>query len=192
MHLSALRVYASYKDMIWLEKNLPDNERIDFVSIVTPNHLHFEPAKLALENGFHVVLDKPMTRTLKEANQLKEIALKNDRLICLTHTYTGYPMIKQARQMIKKGLFGTIRRIVVEYPQGWLSTALENTEQKQAAWRTDPKRSGIAGAMGDIGTHAFNLAEYVSGLSTTKICACLLYTSPSPRDRTRSRMPSSA
>jgi len=173
LHLSALRVYASYKDMIRLEKNLPDNERIDFVSIVTPNHLHFEPAKLALENGFHVVLDKPMTLTLKEAKQLKEIALKNDRLICLTHTYTGYPMIKQARQMIKKGLFGTIRRIVVEYLQGWLSTALENTDQKQAAWRTDPKRSGIAGAMGDIGTHAFNLAEYVSGLSTTKICADL-------------------
>ncbi len=173
LYLPALRVYDSYKDMIQFEKKLPDNERMDFVSIVTPNHLHFEPAKLALENGFHVVLDKPMTLTLKEAKQLKEIAIKNDRIICLTHTYTGYPMVKQARQLIKKGLFGTIRKVVVEYPQGWLSTAIENTDQKQAGWRTDPKRSGIAGAMGDIGTHAFNLAEYVAGLVTTKICADL-------------------
>ncbi|MEO5946011.1 MAG: Gfo/Idh/MocA family oxidoreductase [Chitinophagaceae bacterium] len=173
LYLSAFRVYGSYKDMIHLEKSLPDNERMDFVSIVTPNHLHFEPAKLALENGFHVVLDKPMTLTLKEAKQLKDIAIRHDRLICLTHTYTGYPMVKQARQMVKKGLFGTIRKVIVEYPQGWLSTALENTEQKQASWRTDPKRSGIAGAMGDIGTHAFNLAEYVADLATTKICADL-------------------
>lgn len=171
LHLSALRVYGSYKDMLRLEKNLPDNERIDFVSIVTPNHLHFEPAKLALESGFHVVLDKPMTLNLKEAKQLKEIALKTEKLLCLTHTYTGYPMVKQAKQLIAKGVLGTIRKVYVEYPQGWLSTELEGTDNKQAAWRTDPKRSGIAGAMGDIGTHAFNLAEYVSGLSVTKIGA---------------------
>ncbi len=171
LHLSALRIYGSYKDMIRLEKNLPENERVDFVSIVTPNHLHFEPAKLALENGFHVVLDKPMTFSLKEAKQLKEIVLKNDKLLCLTHTYTGYPMIKQAKQLIAKGTLGEIRKVYVEYPQGWLSTSLESTEQKQAKWRTDPKKSGIAGAMGDIGTHAFNLAEYVSGLAVTKVCA---------------------
>jgi predicted dehydrogenase len=171
LHLSALRVYESYRDMIRLEKNLPDNERMDFVSIVTPNHLHFEPAKLALENGFHVVLDKPMTLNLKEAKQLKEIVARTGKLLCLTHTYTGYPMVKQAKELIGKGLFGSLRKVYVEYPQGWLSTALEGSDQKQAAWRTDPKRSGIAGAMGDIGTHAFNLAEYVTGLTTVKICA---------------------
>ncbi len=174
LHLSALRIYNSYKEMIRLEKNLPDSERIDFVSIVTPNHLHFEPAKLALENGFHVVLDKPMTLNLKEAKQLKELQQKTGKLLCLTHTYTGYPMVKQARQLIRKGIFGSIRKVYVEYPQGWLSSALESTDQKQAAWRTDPKKSGVAGAMGDIGTHAFNLAEYVSALTTTKICADLV------------------
>lgn len=173
LYLQPSRVYGSYKEMIKAEKNLPDDQRMDFVSIVTPNHVHFEPAKLALENGFHVVLDKPMTLTLKEAKQLKEIVAKTGNLLCLTHTYTGYPMVKQARQMVKSGVFGKIRKIYVEYPQGWLSTFLEGSDQKQAAWRTDPKRSGIAGAMGDIGTHAFNMAEYVSGLKVTKICADL-------------------
>lgn len=173
LHLSALRVYGSFKDMIRLEKNLPDNERMDFVSIVTPNHMHFEPAKLALESGFHVVMDKPITLNLKEAKQLKEIVTKTGKLLCLTHTYTGYPMVKQAKQFIKKGALGVIKKVYVEYPQGWLSTPLEGEDQKQAAWRTDPKRSGIAGAMGDIGTHAFNLAEYVSGLTTSKISADL-------------------
>lgn len=169
--LPAFRVYDSYSEMIRREKNLPENEKMDFVSIVTPNHLHFAPAKQALENGFHVVLDKPMTLTLKEAKLLKDIVKKTGKIFCLTHTYTGYPMVKQARQMILDGQLGRIRKIVVEYPQGWLSTALESEKQKQAEWRTDPKRSGIAGAMGDIGTHAFNLAEYVSGLSVSKICA---------------------
>lgn len=173
LYLSPSRVYGSYKEMIAAEKQLPDGERMDFVSIVTPNHVHFEPAKLALENGFHVVLDKPMTLTLKEAKQLREIVAKTGNLLCLTHTYTGYPMIKQARQMVKSGVLGKIRKLYVEYPQGWLSTFLEGSDQKQAAWRTDPKRSGIAGAMGDIGTHAFNMAEYVSGLLVTDICADL-------------------
>lgn len=173
LYLPASRVYGSYNDMIKAEKGLPDGERMDFVSIVTPNHVHFEPAKLALENGFHVVLDKPMTLTLKEAKQLKDIVNKTGNLLCLTHTYTGYPMIKQARQMVKGGALGKIRKVYVEYPQGWLSTFLEGSDQKQAAWRTDPKRSGMAGAMGDIGTHAFNMAEYVSGLKVTKICADL-------------------
>lgn len=173
LHLDKKRVYGSYTEMISKEAKLAENERMDFVSIVTPNHLHFEPAKLALENGFHVVLDKPMTFDLKEAKQLKQIVEKSGKYFCLTHTYTGYPMVKQAKQMIKDGLLGNIRKIYVEYPQGWLSTFLEGANQKQAAWRTDPTKSGVAGAMGDIGTHAFNLAEYVSGLQVTQLCANL-------------------
>lgn len=173
LFLPALRVHSSYKDMIRIEKNLPELEKMDFVSIVTPNYLHFDPAKMALENGFHVLIDKPITMTVREAKQLKEVAEKNNRLICLTHTYSGYPMIKQARQMLAKELLGAIRKIIVEYPQGWLSTAIEETDNKQATWRTNPKKTGVAGAMGDIGTHAFHLAEYVSGLQVTKICADL-------------------
>jgi len=171
LYLPQARIYGSYKEMIRREGELPASERIDFVSIVTPNHLHFEPSKLALENGFHVVLDKPMTFDLAEAKQLEEIVAKSGKYFCLTHTYTGYPMVKEARQQVLSGKLGKIRKIYVEYPQGWLSTFLESTNQKQASWRTDPSRSGIAGAMGDIGTHAFNLAEYVSGLQVTKICA---------------------
>jgi predicted dehydrogenase len=171
LSLPASRIYGSYKEMIRAEAELPANERMDFVSIVTPNHLHFEPAKLALENGFHVVLDKPMTFDLAEARQLQSIVAKTGKYFCLTHTYTGYPMVKEARQQVLSGKFGKIRKVYVEYPQGWLSSFLESSEQKQAAWRTDPARSGIAGAMGDIGTHAFNLAEYVSGLQTTSLCA---------------------
>src|SRR5205814_3425875 len=152
LHLSPERVYGSCKEMIRRESELPVDQRMDFVSIVTPNHLHFEPSKLALENGFHVVLDKPMTFDLAEANQLKEIAAKSGKYFCLTHTYTGYPMVKEARQQVLSGKFVKIRKVYVEYPQGWLSTPLEATDQKQAAWRTDPSRSGAAGAMGDIGT----------------------------------------
>lgn len=171
LNLPTSRVYESYKEMIRRESELPATERMDFVSIVTPNHLHFEPARIALESGFHVVLDKPMTFDLEEAKKLQAIAKKGQLFFCLTHTYTGYPMVKEARQQVLSGKFGAIRKIYVEYPQGWLSTFLEGSDQKQAAWRTDPGRSGIAGAMGDIGTHAFNLAEYVSGLKTTRICA---------------------
>lgn len=171
LNLNPARVYGSYAEMIEKEKALPENERIHFVSIVTPNHVHFEPAKLALENGFHVVLDKPMTFTYAEALALKEIQAKTNLHFCLTHTYTGYPMVKEARQQVLSGKFGSIRKIYVEYPQGWLSSFLEGSEQKQASWRTDPGKSGIAGSMGDIGTHAFNLAEYVSGLHVTRICA---------------------
>ncbi len=171
LHLPASRIYGSYKELIRREKELPANERMDFVSIVTPNHLHFDPAQLALENGFHVVLDKPMTFDLAEAKKLQEIAKKSQLFFCLTHTYTGYPMVKEARQQVLSGKLGKIRKVYVEYPQGWLSTFLENSDQKQAAWRTDPSKSGIAGSMGDIGTHAFNLTEYVSGLQTTKLCA---------------------
>jgi predicted dehydrogenase len=171
LNLLPQRVYGSYPEMIQKEKALPENERIHFISIVTPNHIHFEPARMALENGFHVVLDKPMTFTYDESLQLQQIQKKTNLLFCLTHTYTGYPMVKEARQQVLGGKFGTIRKIYVEYPQGWLSSFLEGSEQKQASWRTDPGKSGIAGSMGDIGTHAFNLAEYVSGLQVTKICA---------------------
>ncbi|MFN4008194.1 MAG: Gfo/Idh/MocA family protein, partial [Chitinophagaceae bacterium] len=167
------RCYASYEQMITTEAQLPAHERIDFVSIVTPNHLHFAPAKMAMEHGFDVVLDKPATFTLQEAEHLANIVQSTNRTFCLTHTYTGYPMVKQARQMIASGVFGTIRKVYVEYPQGWLSTFLESEANKQASWRTDPAKSGIAGSMGDIGTHAFNLAEYVSGLQVTALCSSL-------------------
>ena len=173
LSLGPERVYGSYEEMFDKENRLPEEKRMQVVSIVTPNHLHFAPAKLAMEKGFDVVLDKPMTFTFAEAKSLKTVVENTGRLFCLTHTYTGYPMIKQARQMIADGKLGDVRKIFVEYPQGWLSTFLENEDNKQASWRTDPKRSGIAGCMGDIGTHAFNLAEYVSGLEVCKICADL-------------------
>jgi predicted dehydrogenase len=170
LYLPASRVYGTFEEMIRQEKQLPEGERMDFVSIVTPNHMHFPPAKMALENGFHVVCDKPMTLTLAEARELRDLVKKTGLLFCLTHNYTGYPMVKEARQMVKDGKLGKIRKIVVEYPQGWLATHVEN---KQADWRTDPARSGIAGCMGDIGTHAENLAEYITGLKITEMCADL-------------------
>jgi predicted dehydrogenase len=165
------RVYTSYKELFEKEKQLPEEQRVQVISIVTPNHVHFEPAVLALENGFHVVLDKPMTFSLAEALELRKVAEKTGKLFCLTHTYTGYPMVKEARQLVASGKLGKIRKVYVEYPQGWLSTFEEGGSNKQASWRTDPGQSGIAGAMGDIGTHAFNLAEYVSGLEVTRLCA---------------------
>ena len=173
LYLPKDRVYRNYEEMIKKEKELPLGERMDFVSIVTPNHVHYGPAKMALENGFHVVCDKPLCFDMKEAKTLQKLVEKTGLIFALTHNYTGYPMVKQAREMIKKGKIGKIRKIVVEYPQGWLSTHLEATDQKQAAWRTDPKRSGVAGAMGDIGTHAENLAEYMTGLQITELCADL-------------------
>lgn len=165
------RVYGSFGEMMEREAKLPKGERMDFVSIVTPNHLHFAPAKMALEHGFHVVCDKPMTFNLQEAQELKKIVERTGLILCLTHTYTGYPMIKEARQVVASGRLGKIRKVYVEYPQGWLSTYLEGSHQKQADWRTDPTRSGIAGCMGDIGTHAENMAEYVSGLKISQLCA---------------------
>ena len=171
--LAANRVYGDYEEMIRKEKELPLGERMDFVAIVTPNHRHFGPAKMALENGFAVVCDKPLCFDLKEAKILQKLVAKTGLLFALTHNYTGYPLVKQARMMVAKGRIGKVRKVVVEYPQGWLSTRLEATDQKQADWRTDPKRSGIAGAMGDIGTHAENLAEYITGLKITRLCADL-------------------
>lgn len=170
LFLPESRIYTGYEQMIREESMLPATERMHFVSIVTPNHMHFEPAMMALEHGFHVLIDKPMTFTLTEAKALKAKADEKGLLVALTHTYSAYPMVKQARQMVKDGAFGAIRKVCVDYPQGWLSEATSN---KQAAWRTDPKRSGISGCMGDIGTHAAQLAEYISGLKITKLCADL-------------------
>jgi predicted dehydrogenase len=170
LYLPSSRVYGTFEEMIRKEKELPEGERMDFVSIVTPNHMHFPPAKMALENGFHVVCDKPMTLTLAEARELREVVKQTGLIFCLTHNYTGYPMVKEARQMVKEGKLGKIRKIIVEYPQGWLATHVDN---KQADWRTDPARSGIAGCMGDIGTHAENLAEYITGLKIIEMCADL-------------------
>ena len=164
------RIYTTYQEMMEKEAALPETQRMDFVSIVTPNHVHFEPARLALERGFHVVLDKPMAYTLEEAKQLRQIVRQTGLLFLLTHTYTGYPMVKEARGRVLRGDLGKIRRIYVEYPQGWLYEDCSDTN-KQAAWRVDPKRSGKAGCMGDIGTHAFNLAEYITGLKAVEICA---------------------
>jgi predicted dehydrogenase len=167
------RTYTSYQEMIQQESQLPAEERMDFVTIVTPNFVHFAPAMMALEHGFHVVIEKPIAFTLDEAKQLQQKAKEKGLLLCLTHTYSGYPMVKQARAMFKDGVFGKIRKIWVEYPQGWLSQLSEKEGNAQAAWRTDPTKSGKAGCMGDIGTHAAHLAEYISGLQITHLCADL-------------------
>ncbi|OON67074.1 Gfo/Idh/MocA family protein [Hymenobacter sp. CRA2] len=165
------RVYGSYQEMLAQEQARPEAERVQVISIVTPNHVHFAPARLALESGFDVVLDKPLTFSLAEARELAAVVAATGRRLCLTHTYTGYPMVKEARALVASGQLGRIRKVYVEYPQGWLSRLEEGSENKQAAWRTDPARSGVAGAMGDIGTHAFNLLEYVTGLQVEQLCA---------------------
>ena len=170
-YLPENRVYETYQEMFEKETQLPKGERMDFVSIVTPNFVHFAPAMMALDNGFNVVLDKPITFTLDEALKLKEKINETGLTFALTHTYSGYPAVKHAKQMIADGKLGKIRKIYVEYPQGWLSSKLEDTGNPQASWRTDPKRSGKAGCMGDIGTHAHHLAEYMTGLKVTELCA---------------------
>jgi predicted dehydrogenase len=165
------RCYGTFEEMIKTESLLPAGRRMDFISIVTPNHVHFPPAKMALENGFHVLSDKPATFDLAEAKELAQVVKTSGLLYGLTHNYTGYPLVKEARDMIRAGKLGKIRKVVVEYPQGWLATRIEATGQKQAGWRTDPKRSGAAGCVGDIGTHAENLAEYISGLKIKELAA---------------------
>ncbi|MEY4384421.1 MAG: hypothetical protein RI995_1963 [Bacteroidota bacterium] len=173
LYLNPSRVYGSYEEMILKEKELPEGERMDFVSIVTPNHVHFPAAKFALENGFHVVCDKPATLNLAEAKELKKVIEATGLIFALTHNYTGYPMIKEARALVDAGEIGEIRKVIVEYPQGWLIDLVEATGQKQADWRTDPARCGAAGAIGDIGTHAENLVEYITGLQIDELCADL-------------------
>ena len=167
------RTYLTYEEMIKKESELPADQRMDFVTIVTPNFAHFAPAMMAMDHGFHVVIEKPIAFTLDEALQLKKKAAETGKILCLTHTYSGYPLVKQAKQMVKQGAFGKIRKVWVEYPQGWLSKLSEREGNAQAAWRTDPTKSGKSGCMGDIGTHAAHLAEYISGLKITQICADL-------------------
>jgi predicted dehydrogenase len=167
------RTYLTYDEMITKESQLPASERMDFVTIVTPNFAHFAPAMMALDHGFHVVIEKPIAFTLDEAKQLHQKVQETGLTLCLTHTYSGYPLVKQARAMVADNIFGKIRKVWVEYPQGWLSKLSEREGNAQAAWRTDPKKSGKAGCMGDIGTHAAHLAEYITGAQITQLCADL-------------------
>ena len=167
------RTYLSFEEMIKKESEMPADKRIDFITIVTPNFAHYAPAVMALDHGFNIVIEKPMTFTLEEAKALKKKVEETGLQLCLTHTYSGYPMVKQARSMVQDGTMGKVRKIIVEYPQGWLSRLTEREGNAQASWRTDPKKSGKSGSMGDIGTHAAHLAEYITGLNITKICADL-------------------
>jgi predicted dehydrogenase len=173
LYLDPSRVYETYPEMFEAEKKMPPEKRIDFVSVVTPNHVHYGPSKMALESGFHVIVEKPISFNLDEAKSLQKLVAKTGLVLGLTHTYTGYPLVKEAKAMVAAGKFGKIRKVYVEYPQGWLSTLLEGTGNMQASWRTDPKQSGMGGAIGDIGTHAANLAEYIIGSEITEICALL-------------------
>lgn len=172
LYLDPERCYSSYQQMFLTESEKPDDQRMDMVSIVTPNHLHFDIAKMALESGFHVISDKPATFNLAEALELETIVNATGQLYGLTHTYTGYPMVKEAKFRVSDGQLGKIKKIVVEYPQGWLASK-DDEHSKQAAWRLDPAQSGISCCMGDIGVHAANLAEYISGLEITELCSDL-------------------
>ena len=169
------RAYGSYQEMLEKEAMLPEGERIDVVSVTTPNYAHFEVAKAALEAGFHVVCDKPMTFDLAQAEQLATITDTSKSVFALTHNYTGYPLVRQAREMIMSGELGEIQAVRAFYIQGWLRTRLESSDQKQAAWRTDPAKSGAAGCFGDIATHAYNLGRYMTGLLPDQI-SCHLKT----------------
>ncbi|HEY4415955.1 MAG TPA: Gfo/Idh/MocA family oxidoreductase [Verrucomicrobiae bacterium] len=169
--LKPKRVYATYTEMAEREAALPADERMDFVAIVTPNFLHAPMATAFLKKGFHVVCDKPMTLTLKEAKALRETVRRSGKVFALTHNYTGYPMVKEARELVRTGKLGRILKIVAEYPQGWLLDKLEATGQKQAAWRADPKKAGASCCLGDIGTHAENLGRYITGLQIESLCA---------------------
>jgi predicted dehydrogenase len=173
LYLPPERVYDNFHAMMSAEAALPADQRMQFVAIVTPNHQHFPVAEAALRSGFHVLSDKPATLNLDEAIRLRDIVTETGLLYGLTHTYTGYPLVKEARARVAAGELGTVRKVVVEYPQGWLATREEDTDNKQAAWRLDPAQAGISSCMGDIGVHAANLAEYVSGEAISEICSDL-------------------
>jgi predicted dehydrogenase len=173
LYLPPGRVYGSFEEMVEAEQRLPDGERMDFVSIVVPNHLHFGFAKLALENGLPVVCDKPMTLDLDQARRLATAVSETGLLFALTHNYTGYPMVKEVRNIVRGGQLGKIRKVVVEYLQGGMATRVEAAGNRRALWRTDPARSGATCCMADIGTHAENLAEYITGLKIVELCADL-------------------
>lgn len=172
-YLPEERIYSSYQEMFEHEMTLPEGERMDFVTIVTPNRWHFEPAMMALERGFHVVVDKPMTFSLEEAKLLQKKVEETGLILALTHVYTGYPAVKDMKARIAAGELGKIRRVYVEYCQGWLSERIELLGGNNAGWRTDPKQSGKAGCVGDIGTHAWHLSEYVLGQKVTELCGDL-------------------
>jgi len=167
------RNYGSWEDMLEGELALPEEERVDLVSVVTPNHLHFPVSLAFVEAGFHVVCDKPMVHSSAQAAKLAQAVERSGVVFCVTYQYTGYPMVKQARHMVKGGVLGEIRKVVVEYNQGWLASEVENGGDKQASWRTDPEKSGVAGTMGDIGSHAENLVSTVTGLEASEVCADL-------------------
>jgi predicted dehydrogenase len=167
------RNYESWEHMLDDELSLPEKERVDFVSIVTPNHMHHPVARAFAEAGFNVVLDKPMVHTTQEAEDLMRVVESSGVVFAVTYTYAGYPMVKQARHMVREGLLGEVRKVIVEYNQGWLASQLEESGAKQAEWRTDPARSGIAGAVGDIGSHAENLVSTITDLEVAEICADL-------------------
>jgi len=169
--LDPARTYGSWAEMLEREAALPAGERIEAVSIVTPNHLHAAPAIAAMEAGFDVIIDKPLAHSLEAAQAIADAATRTGRRIAITHTYTGYPLVKQARRLVMSGKFGKVRRVAVKYTQDWLSRAADLEGNKQAAWRVDPAQSGDAGAFGDIGTHAANLAEFITGERITRICA---------------------
>ena len=171
--LAADRVYASFEEMASAEASRPSEDRIEVVSIVTPNHLHFPVAKTFLESGFHVICDKPLTTNLADAKSLAGLVESTRLVLALTHNYTGYPLVKEARELVRVGRLGKIRKVVAEYPQGWLHTSLESTGQKQAEWRQDPERAGPSSALGDIGSHVDNLVRYVTGLQVEEMCADL-------------------
>ena len=171
LFLNPRRVYGSYEEMAKAEAALPADERIDFVSIVTPNFLHAPVATTFLKAGFHVVCDKPMTLTLKEAKALRDTVRRTGKVFALTHNYTGYPMVKEARELVRSGQLGKVLKVVAEYPQGWLLDKIEAEGQKQAAWRSDPKKAGATCCLGDIGTHAENLGRYITGLEIDSLCA---------------------
>jgi len=175
------RAYTSYQAMFEAESKKPKGERIDFVSVTTPNHMHFDVAKAALQSGFHVVCDKPMTFDLAQAEELAKLVDSGKGVFALTHNYTGYPLVRQAREMILGGELGEIQAVRACYIQGWLRTRLESQDQKQAAWRTDPKQSGAAGCFGDIATHAYNLGRYMTGLLPAEISCHLKVFEPGRR-----------
>ncbi len=171
--IDASRTYSDFREMARKEAALPPERRIDFVSIVTPNAAHFPAAKAFLEAGINVICDKPMTTSLADAKALRKLVARTGKVFALTHNYTGYPMVKQARHMVKKGLLGKINKVVCEYPQGWMSGLISNPAGALGAWRMDPKVAGGSGCMGDLGTHCENLVRYVTGLEIEEMCADL-------------------
>lgn len=171
LNLSEKRVYKTFTEMAEKEAALPEDKRIDFVTVATPNHLHFKACKAFIEQGINIVCDKPMTNTVENAEELCRLVEKHDVIFALTHNYTGYPMVKEARHLVKQGKLGNLRKVVVEYPQGWLSQPIEEEGAKQAVWRTDPERAGVSSVVADIGSHAENLVKYITGLQMKELYA---------------------